>query len=136
MFTVPQAQLIAGEVGKFDYISIAGKPGVSQDQVAASVHTALTQAGYGKLDVVTGEKLISENQSQIGKALGFLNTGLLIFGLVALVVGAFIIYNTFSIVVAQRTREMAFTSDAAVVRKRGRAGFAGSASGARAGWSR
>ena len=63
--------------------------------------------GYGKLDVVTGEKLIKENQSQIGKALGFLNKGLLIFGFVALVVGAFIIYNTFSIVVAQRTREMA-----------------------------
>ena len=107
LFTVPQAEVIAGEPGHFDYIGIVGQPGLSQTQVAANVHQALAQHGYGKLDVVTGQKLIKENQSQIGKALGFLNTGLLIFALVALIVGAFIIYNTFSIVVAQRTREMA-----------------------------
>ena len=76
-------------------------------QVAANVRATLKEHGLGKLDVVTGKKLVQENQSQIGKALGFLNTGLLIFAFVALIVGAFIIYNTFSIVVAQRTREMA-----------------------------
>jgi putative ABC transport system permease protein len=107
LFTIHEAQKIAGLPGKFDYISIAGKPGVSQNQVAASVHTTLAAHGYGKLDVVTGQALVKENQSQIGQALGFLNKGLLIFGFVALIVGAFIIYNTFSIVVAQRTREMA-----------------------------
>jgi len=107
LFTLPQAQRIAGEVGKFDYISIVSKPGVSQEAVAASVRKTLAANGQGQLDVVTGQKLIDENKSQIEKALGFLNKGLLIFGFVALIVGAFIIYNTFSIVVAQRTREMA-----------------------------
>jgi putative ABC transport system permease protein len=71
------------------------------------VRTTLAENGQSQLDVVTGQKLIDENKSQIEKALGFLNKGLLIFGFVALIVGAFIIYNTFSIVVAQRTREMA-----------------------------
>ena len=107
LFTLPEAQRIAGLPGKFDYIGIVAKPGVSQDEVAANVRTTLREHGLGTLDVVTGKKLIEENQSQIGKALGFLNTGLLIFAFVALIVGAFIIYNTFSIVVAQRTREMA-----------------------------
>ena len=107
LFTVPQAQRIAGLPGKFNYVGIVGKSGLSQDAVAANVRATLRQHGFGKLDVITGQKLINENQSQIGKALGFLNTGLLIFAFVALIVGAFIIYNTFSIVVAQRTREMA-----------------------------
>jgi putative ABC transport system permease protein len=107
LFTVPQAQRIAGIEGKFDTISIVGKPGVSEEEVAASVRKTLAANGQGKLDVVTGQKLIDENKSEIGKALGFLNKGLLIFGFVALIVGAFIIYNTFTIVVAQRTREMA-----------------------------
>ncbi len=107
LFTIPEAQRVAGIPGKYDTISIAARSGVSQEAVAANVRRALAQHGYGNLEVVTGKKLIQENQSQIDKALGFLNTALLIFGLVALVVGAFIIYNTFSIVVAQRTREMA-----------------------------
>jgi putative ABC transport system permease protein len=107
LFDMQQAQRVAGLVGKFDYVSIAGKPGLSQEQVAASVRGTLAQHGLARLDVVTGQKLIDENKSQINTALKFINTFLLIFGLVALVVGAFIIYNTFSIVVAQRTREMA-----------------------------
>jgi putative ABC transport system permease protein len=57
--------------------------------------------------VITGAKITKENQDAIQKALGFFNIALLIFALIALVVGAVIIYNTFSIVVAQRTREMA-----------------------------
>jgi len=107
LFTIPQAQRIAGLPGKFDYIDVVGKPGLSQDEVAANIRTTLGEHGLSPLEVITGKKLIDENQSQIGKALGFLNTGLLIFAFVALIVGAFIIYNTFSIVVAQRTREMA-----------------------------
>jgi putative ABC transport system permease protein len=105
LFTLPQAQKIAGKVGRFDYINIAAKPGVSQKQVAANVRTVLPP--NQDLEVVTGQKLIQENQDQIKRVLGFLNTGLLVFGFVALAVGGFIIYNTFSIIIAQRSREMA-----------------------------
>ena len=60
-----------------------------------------------RYEVITGKALTKENQDAIHKALGFINIALLVFALVALIVGVFIIYNTFSIVVAQRTREMA-----------------------------
>ena len=57
--------------------------------------------------MITGKALTKENQDSIHKALGFISTALLVFAFVALIVGMFIIYNTFSIVVAQRMREMA-----------------------------
>ena len=60
-----------------------------------------------KIQVITGAQLTKENQDEIQKNLSFFNTFLLIFALVALFVGCFIIFNTFSIIVAQRTREMA-----------------------------
>src|SRR5205085_4429368 len=70
LFTLPEAQKVAGIPGKFDYISIVGKPGLSQDEVAANVRATLRSHGLGDLDVVTGQKLIDENQSAIGKVLG------------------------------------------------------------------
>ena len=57
--------------------------------------------------MITGKAITKENQDAIHKQLGFISIGLSVFALVALIVGAFIIYNTFSIVVAQRMREMA-----------------------------
>ena len=57
--------------------------------------------------MITGKAITKENQDAINKQLGFLRIGLTVFALIALIVGAFIIYNTFSIVVAQRLREMA-----------------------------
>jgi putative ABC transport system permease protein len=56
-------------------------------------------------EALTGHAITAETQSQIRKALSFFNTFLLIFAVIALLVGAFMIANTFSITVAQRTRE-------------------------------
>ena len=57
--------------------------------------------------MLTGAQITKEQQDSIQESLSFFNTALLIFALVALFVGSFIIFNTFSIIVAQRTREMA-----------------------------
>ena len=57
------------------------------------------------LEAVTGATVIKETRTASPKALSFFNTFLLIFAVVALLVGAFMIFNTFSITVAQRTRE-------------------------------
>jgi len=57
------------------------------------------------LDVRTGEGQAQQQTNDLESQLGFLRTFLLIFAYVALFVGAFIIFNTFSITVAQRTRE-------------------------------
>ena len=59
------------------------------------------------VEVVTGEQLTEENQDDVEQFLSVFNTILLVFAAVALFVSCFIIYNTFSIIVAQRTREMA-----------------------------
>jgi putative ABC transport system permease protein len=56
---------------------------------------------------VTAQQLTDESNKAVDKGLGFFKTFLLIFAFVALFVGAFIIYNTFGIVVSQRTKELA-----------------------------
>ena len=58
-------------------------------------------------EAVTAATVTSEAQDQISTGLGFLRTAFLVFAFVALFVGAFIIFNTFAIIVAQRTRELA-----------------------------
>jgi putative ABC transport system permease protein len=78
--------------------------GVDTDELAARITTALP----GGVEAVTGAQLAAENSTQIGLAfLNFLRTFLLVFSSVALLVATVSIYNTFSIVVAQRTREAA-----------------------------
>ena len=58
-------------------------------------------------EAITGQALADEQASDVKKGLGFFNTFLLTFALIALFVGAFIIFNTFTMLVAQRTRELA-----------------------------
>jgi putative ABC transport system permease protein len=108
LYSMDQAQRIAGAPGQFGEISVVAKSGVSQDQVKADIAKTLADAGLSKkYEVITGKAITKENQDAINKQLGFLKIGLTVFALIALIVGAFIIYNTFSIVVAQRLREMA-----------------------------
>ncbi len=108
LFTMTEAQRIGNSVGQFAEISVVAKDGVSQDDVVRDIRAQLDQEGLGKkYEVLTGEQITKENQDQIKKQLSFFSIGLTAFALIALIVGAFIIYNTFSIVVAQRLREMA-----------------------------
>ncbi|HEY1688963.1 MAG TPA: ABC transporter permease [Solirubrobacteraceae bacterium] len=99
--TMPQAQHVIGEPGHFDSISVAAKPGVSASQLRNRVRAALPSS----LTVRTGAQEAGHQTKELEHELGFLRTFLLVFAYVALVVGAFIIFNTFSITVAQRTRE-------------------------------
>ena len=57
------------------------------------------------LEAITGAAITEETQDSSQKAMSFFNTFMLIFAVIALLVGAFMIFNTFSITVAQRTRE-------------------------------
>src|SRR5690606_17334087 len=58
-------------------------------------------------EAITGTQLIEETQDAMREGLGFFSTFLLVFAGIALVVAALTIYNTFQIVVTQRTRELA-----------------------------
>jgi putative ABC transport system permease protein len=104
LFTQAQAQEVARAENEFDGIAVAGDDGVSQAELARRIRATID---LPKIQVITGETLTKENQDEIQQNLAFFNTFLLIFALVALFVGCFIIFNTFSIIVAQRTKEMA-----------------------------
>ncbi len=101
LFTTPVAQKLVGQPGKFSTIWFAARPGVSQAQLVRNLQAALP-AG---LEAVTGQQAASEMRSNVVNSLGGLSTLLLVFAVAALMVGAFMIFNTFSITVAQRTRE-------------------------------
>jgi putative ABC transport system permease protein len=103
MFTTEAAQRYVGEVGRFDSISIAADEGVSQQELVDRLEAILPDG----IEAVTGETVTDENQDAMREGLSFFNTFMLVFALVALLVGGFIIFNTFFITVAQRTRENA-----------------------------
>jgi putative ABC transport system permease protein len=103
LFTTEAAQDLVAEPGRFDEISIVATEGVSQQEVAERVGATLPTG----VEVVTGETVVEENQDSIAAALSFFNTFMLVFALIALIVGGFMIFNAFSITVAQRTREHA-----------------------------
>lgn len=101
-FTTGTARTMTGEKG-YQEIDVAAAEGVSQETVRDSVAAALG-AGY---QVKTGERYADDLVKVNGADNGFITVGLLLFGLVAMFVAALVIYNTFNILIAQRTREMA-----------------------------
>jgi putative ABC transport system permease protein len=82
---------------------VTAADGVSQEELRAEVAAALP-VGY---EAVTGDRAADEASSDVTEGLSFITTFPLVFATVALVVGTFLIVNTFSILVAQRSREMA-----------------------------
>jgi putative ABC transport system permease protein len=104
LFTTAAAQQLLGEPGRFDAISVVAADGVSQGAVVADIEAAV---GAGGTEVLTGRQITEESQSDLRSELSFVTSFFLAFALVAVIVGSFVIYNSFSIIVAQRTREMA-----------------------------
>src|ERR687897_990929 len=91
------------EPGMIDAVSVVADRGVGQRQLADRVQAEL---GDGA-EVLTGAEITEENQDDIEEGLQFFTGFLTAFAVIALVVGAFVIYNSFTILVAQRNREMA-----------------------------
>jgi putative ABC transport system permease protein len=103
-FTPQTASRVIGAPGRYSAIEVVAAPGVSQGQVAANLRAAIHQPGT---EVITGAQAAAEARRDTGASLRFVNIFLLTFAIVALVVGSFVIYNTFTITVAQRTKETA-----------------------------
>jgi putative ABC transport system permease protein len=87
--------------GHFDQIDVAARPGLTANDLRNRIRATLPRT----VEVRTGAQQAAKDTSDLEHNLGFLRTFLLVFAYVSLVVGAFIIFNTFSITVAQRTRE-------------------------------
>ncbi|MFC4065406.1 ABC transporter permease [Actinoplanes subglobosus] len=103
-FTTPVAQeLMLGEKDVFTSVTVAAADGVTP----AQLRDTLAPVVGGAYDVKTGDQLSAESSADLKEGMGFFNQILLGFAGIALFVGIFLILNTFSIVVAQRTRELA-----------------------------
>jgi putative ABC transport system permease protein len=104
-FTLPEAQeLIAGRPDAISSVLVAAEAGVSQE----SLRDEIMQLMPARIEALTQAELTSEQEADIrSDFLGMFEMLLLAFAGIAMVVAAFSIYNTFSIVVAQRTRESA-----------------------------
>jgi putative ABC transport system permease protein len=101
VMTLPEAQRISDKSGRLDEIDVAVAKGASAKEVTGELRGLLPRT----VDVKTGAQDAKDQANDIQDNLGFLNTLLLAFAGIALFVGAFIIFNTFSITVAQRTTE-------------------------------
>ncbi len=97
------AQRIFGKEGKLDQIRIAGEEGVSPDALLAAIERILPDG----TQVRTGDQQAVEDASETNEFISFLQKFLLAFAGVALFVGSFVIANSLSITIAQRTREFA-----------------------------
>jgi putative ABC transport system permease protein len=103
MFDLPTAQLLMAAPGEIDAVRVAATP----DTQPAELVQRIAAATPDGIEVLTGGEITAEDQDSVEEGLSFFNTFLLSFALISLFVGSFIIYNTFSILVAQRSRETA-----------------------------
>jgi putative ABC transport system permease protein len=104
LWDTPSAQqlFLDGE-DVFNDIWVTAEDGVSQEDLRDAVEEVLP----GDVLATTGDETADARADDLLEAIGFITTFLLVFAIIALVVGAFIIVNTFSILVAQRSRELA-----------------------------
>ncbi len=100
--SVAQDLFLQGEDAYSD-VWVTADDGVSQDDLRDAVAADLPDG----IEAVTGDDAADEQADDLLQAISFLTTFLLIFAGIALVVGSFLIVNTFSILVAQRSRELA-----------------------------
>jgi len=102
VFTIPTAQELLHTNG-YTAISVAAKDGVSQDKLVSDLRSVVP----GTAQVRSAEQQADQDKKGVASFVSFIRGFLLGFGGIALFVGAFVIFNTLSITVAQRTRELA-----------------------------
>lgn len=106
LFDTATAQTLFAKPGQYDEIDVKAAAGTSQSALRAQVLNILPT--YAKdAEAVTGKKLADDEAKDISAGLSGFNNTLLAFAGIALFVGVFIIANTFTMLVAQRTKELA-----------------------------
>jgi putative ABC transport system permease protein len=99
--TLPVAQRLTHKVGRFDQISVAAEKGVP----AAALKRRIARELPAGVRVETAQENADRGSEEIRENLSFLQIFLLVFAFIAILVGSFLIFNTFSITVAQRVTE-------------------------------
>jgi putative ABC transport system permease protein len=101
LLTLGEVQRLTGKHGKFDEILIGGDGSASNSELKKRIAAALP----GNVTVRTGAETAKSEADDVKEGFSFLSTALLVFAGVALFVGGFLIFNTFSITVSQRIQE-------------------------------
>ncbi|MER6225201.1 FtsX-like permease family protein [Streptomyces sp900105755] len=104
LFDTATAQQLFGKKGTYDEIDVTAKAGTGQAALKSQLDAALPKK---LVETTTGHKLADDQAEQISSSMSGLRSGLLVFAGIALFVGTFIIANTFTMLVAQRTKELA-----------------------------
>jgi putative ABC transport system permease protein len=102
-FDLATAQEITGKQGKVDDVAVKGRAGVTPTELRDAVTAVLPDGA----EALTGEQVASEGSASVREAMGIFTKVLLVFAGVSLLVGSFVIWNTFNVLVAQRRREVA-----------------------------
>ncbi len=102
-FTLAEAQRLAGTDGQIHNIFARGADGISEEDLTARVAEVLPDGA----EAITGTEAAAQLSDAVQSGFSFFKIMLSIFGAIALLVGVFVISNTFAILVAQRTRELA-----------------------------
>ncbi|ANH91905.1 ABC transporter permease [Streptomyces sp. NPDC058319] len=100
---------LLGTTGRFTQISVTAAPGVSDEQLKQNVTRTLaaaTGAKAGAYKIQTAKENADENRKDVGSFMDVIKYAMLGFAGIAFLVGIFLIINTFSMLVAQRTREI------------------------------
>ncbi len=103
LFELDEAQRFLGTDNRLDAIGVRAEDGVDENEIVQRISEALPT----EVEAITGNEATEEAQDTIAAGLSFFNIFLTAFALIAIFVSAFVIANTFSILVAQRTREFA-----------------------------
>jgi putative ABC transport system permease protein len=104
VFSLPAAQRLFGQTGRYGAIEVRAAPGVSPERLRAEIARILPPG----VQAVTAASAAAAAARQLNSQLGVLTTFFAAFAGVALFVGAFVIWNTFSIMVGQRSRQLAW----------------------------
>jgi putative ABC transport system permease protein len=113
VFTVPVAQALLDKKGQLDAIFVSPKRGVTDDQLVSEIRPIIPKSAQ----VRTGEDQAKSDASDTNSGIKIIQSVLLAFGLIALLVGGFVIFNTLSMNLAQRVRELATLRTLGATRK-------------------
>lgn len=104
LFDNETAQGLLAQPGQVDTIAVVAEDGTSPDALRATVAEALSTRA---VEVVTGDEMIAEQQDSAQSTFSGVRTFLLVFAVISVLVGTFVIYTSFSFIVAQRQRQVA-----------------------------
>ena len=102
-FDLATAQRVFDKIGLVDEVDVQAEPGVGPAELRDRIAEVLPE----DVEALTGEQVAADGSAAVRDAMGVFTTVLLVFAGISLLVGSFVIWNTFNVLVAQRRREVA-----------------------------